>query len=62
MPTAKEEVKKILDNLPDDASLEDIQYQIYVVQKVERGLNDLEEGRVISNDAVKQKMSQWLDE
>ena len=39
--TAKEEVLKILDELPDDASLEDIQYRIYVVQKVERGLQEL---------------------
>lgn len=62
MLTAKEEVKKILDKLPDDASLEDIQYHIYVVQNVERGLKDLEAGRVVSHDEVKQRVSKWLDE
>ena len=40
MINAKEEVRKILDKIPDDASLEDIQYHIYVCQKIERGLKD----------------------
>jgi hypothetical protein len=46
----KEEVREILEKLPDDASLEDVQYHIYVRQKVERGLSDVKEGRVISQD------------
>lgn len=62
MLTAKEEVQKILDQLPDDANLEDIQYHIYVVQNVERGLKDLDEGRVVSHEEVKQRMAKWLDE
>ena len=62
MLTAKEEVQKILDQLPDDANLEDIQYHIYVVQNVERWLKDLDEGRVVSHEEVKQRMAKWLDE
>lgn len=61
MLTAKDEVRQLLDKLPDDASLEDIQYRIYVIQSVERGLKDLEEGRVVSHDEVKQRMGKWLD-
>ena len=30
MKTAKDEVRELLQNLPDDASLEDIQYHLYV--------------------------------
>ena len=48
MSPAKEEVRRILEFLPDDASLEDIQYRIYVCQKIERGLEDVEAGRTIS--------------
>ena len=62
MLTAKKEVQKILDQLPTDASLEDIQYHIYVVQNIERGLKDLDEGRVVSHEEVKQRMAKWLDE
>ncbi len=38
MSPAKEEVRHILDVIPDDATLEDIQYHIYVRQQVSRGL------------------------
>ena len=60
MSTAKEEVRKILDKIPDDASYEDIQYHIYVREKIERGLQDIEEGRVFSQEEVEQRMSRWL--
>jgi hypothetical protein len=35
MRTAKDEVKKMLDSIPDDATFEDIQYHIYVREKIE---------------------------
>ena len=38
MSTAKEEVHQLLGRLPDDCSLEDIQYQLYVIAKVRNGL------------------------
>jgi predicted transcriptional regulator len=60
MSTAKEEVRKMLDQLPDDASFEDIQYHIYVLEKIERGLKDIEEGRLLSQEEVEQRMSKWL--
>ena len=61
MGTAKEEVRKILDKIPDDASLEDIQYHIYVREKIERGFNDIKEGRVLSQEEVEQRMSKWIE-
>lgn len=60
MSTAKEEVQKILEQIPDDSSLEDIQYHIYVREKIEKGLKDIEEGRVLSQEEVEQRMSRWL--
>lgn len=60
MSTAKEKVKKMLDQIPDDASFEDIQYHIYVREKIERGLKDIKEGRVLSQEEVEQRMSKWL--
>ena len=61
MSTAKEEVRKMLDQIPDDASFEDIQYHIYVREKIERGLKDVEEGRVLSQEEVEHRMSKWLE-
>ena len=62
MGTAKEEVRKMLDSLPDDVSYEDIHYHIYVRQKVERGLKDIEEGRVETQEEAERRMSKWLGE
>jgi len=61
MPTAKEEVRKLLDQIPEDATLEDIQYHIYVRQKIEKGLKDVEQGRVLSQEEVERRMSKWLN-
>ena len=60
METAKNQVEQILRNLPDDASLEDIQYHIYVRQKIQQGLHDEEAGRVLSHAEVQQRLAKWL--
>jgi predicted transcriptional regulator len=62
MATAKKAVSELLKKLPDNCSLEDVQYHLYVLQKVERGLKDAEEGRVYSQQEVEQMMAKWLDE
>jgi hypothetical protein len=45
MQTVKQEVSAPLKRLPEDCSLEDIQYHLYVLQKIERGLQDAKEGK-----------------
>ena len=37
MQTAKHEVRELLDQLPDDATIEDIHYHLYVLEKIRRG-------------------------
>ena len=61
MLPAKEEVRSLLDQLPDDTSLEDIQYHIYVQQKIERGLDDVKSGNTLSEAEFDQRMSNWLE-
>jgi len=58
--TAKQEVSNILTHLPDDCSLEDIQYHLYVLQKIERGLEDAEKGRIYKQEEVEKRMAKWL--
>lgn len=45
--TVKEEAHRLIDRLPDDATWEDIQYELYVRQAVEAGLKDSREGRTL---------------
>ena len=61
MKTAKDEIRELLESLPDDASLEDIQYHIYVRQKVQNGLDAAREGRTLTHEDVVRRMSRWLD-
>ena len=60
MESAKQQVQEILEQLPEDASLEDIQYHIYVRQKIEQGLADVEAGRVVSHEEVQRRLAKWL--
>jgi len=49
---AKDAVRELLDRLPDDCSLEDVLYHVYVVQQAEEGLRAALEGRVIPHEQV----------
>ena len=60
MSSAKENVMRILEGLPEDVSLEDIQYHIDVRQKIERGLEDVEAGRTLSEEEFDRRMARWL--
>jgi predicted transcriptional regulator len=61
MSTAKEEVRKLLDELPDDATLEEIEYELYVRNKIDRALEQVERGETMSHEEVMRRMSKWLD-
>ncbi len=52
-PSIKDEAKRIVDQLPETASWEDLIYRIYVRQSIEAGLKDVEEGRVVSVEEVR---------
>lgn len=62
MSTAKEEVQSLLSNLPDDCSLEDIQYHLYVIEKVRNGLEAAQSQGTVSQEDVEQRFSKWLTE
>ena len=52
----------MLEKLPDNCSLEDIQYHLYVLEKIHRGLEDAKEHGAISQEEVEARLSQWLTE
>lgn len=62
MSTAKSEVSTLLESLPEDASLEDIQYHLFVLEKVKRGAERAENEGVISHEAVRRRLGKWLDD
>ena len=56
MQSAKQAAKQIIDHLPEQASWDDIMYELYVKQKIEEGLKDAEEGRVVSHEEAKRDL------
>lgn len=60
MNTAKEDVKTLLDTLPDDCSFEDIQYHLYVVEKIHQGIGRAEREGTQSQEEVERKFKKWL--
>ena len=60
MSKAKEEVKELLEKLPDDCSLEDVQYHLYVVEKIHRGIERAAKEGTISQEEVERKLDKWI--
>jgi len=56
MPSAKDAARNIIDRLPDQATWEDIMYELYVKQKIEAGLKAVEEGRTIPHEEMKRRL------
>ena len=58
---AKQQVRDLLDRLPDDCSLDEVQYHLYVVQAVAKGEADEEAGRLIPHEQVAAELRRkWL--
>jgi len=55
----KEAIIQLIEKLPDDCTVEDILYELYLKQKVDQGLQDIQEGRIVEHEEVKQRMSRW---
>jgi predicted transcriptional regulator len=59
--TTKDAVRALLDRLPENCSLEDVQYHLYVLQALARGEADIAEGRTVSHEQVEAEMRRkWL--
>ncbi len=57
----KEDIIKLIQELPDDATLEDIQYHLFVKQKLLRAEEQIKEGKTIPHEEVMEKAKKkWL--
>jgi len=59
--TTKEAVRALLDRLPENCSLDDVQYHLYVLQALARGEADVAEGRTVPHEKVEAELRRkWL--
>ena len=61
MQTAKQDVETMLRHLPEESTYEDIQYHLYVLEKIKRGQNDIADGKSCSHEQAKERLSKWLN-
>ena len=62
MSAAKQEVEALLRKLPDECTLEDIQYHLYVTEKVQRGIQSAEQHGGITQEDAEQRLAKWTTE
>ena len=60
MSTAKEEVESLLEKLPDSCSIEDIQYHLYVMEKVRNGLDVADREGGVTQAEAEERLGKWL--
>ncbi len=60
MNSPKADARSMIEGLPEDASLEDIQYHLYVLEKVKRGIGRAETEGTISHKDAKARLGKWL--
>jgi predicted transcriptional regulator len=50
---------KALEQLPDEATIEDAMDRLYVLYKIEQGLADIDAGRVVSDEELTERIKKW---
>ena len=61
MSTVKNEVRTMLDDLPEDCTIEDIQYHLYVREKIARGIERADNEGTTEQHEVEKEFSAWTD-
>lgn len=59
MGTLKQEAIRVISKLPDTAKIDDIMYELYVIDKVKKGREAAERGETISIEDLKREMQTW---
>ena len=59
MSTAKNDVQSLLEKLPDNCTLEDIQYHLYVVGKIQRGIKRASAEGEITQQEIEKRLDKW---
>lgn len=57
--TVKQQILRAIEQLPDDADFEQAMERLYLLYKVQRGLEQADSGRVVSQDEVERRAAEW---
>jgi predicted transcriptional regulator len=58
--TEKQKACEVIARMPEDSTFEDIQYHLYVLECIERGERQIEDGKTLTHDEVESRLAKWL--
>lgn len=58
--SVKDQILKAVQDLPDDATVESAMERLYLIYKIDQGIEQADRGQVVSQEEVKRRMEQWL--
>jgi predicted transcriptional regulator len=61
MSTVKEDLRRLIDELPEDVTWDEVQYRLYVREQIEQGEADLAAGRVVDEAQAEERLAKWLE-
>jgi len=56
----KQQIRRVIEELPEDAGVEDALDRLYLLYKVEKGIRQADRGELISQEEVRQRMAKWV--
>ena len=59
MQPVKQEALEIIGKLPDDTDMDEIMYRLYVLDKIRKGQEAVEQGRTVSSEELKREIDTW---
>ena len=62
MNAAKEKIRDLLEKLPEDCTVEDVQYHLYVLEKIQRGIFRAGSEGVMTQEEVEKRLGKWITE
>ncbi|MBI2901095.1 MAG: hypothetical protein HYY17_12990 [Planctomycetes bacterium] len=60
MATAKEEMVRAIETLPEGAGFEEAIERLYLLYKIQRGLAQADAGQTVTQEEARKRMERWL--
>ena len=59
MQAAKQEALSTIGRLPEDADMDEIMYRLYVLDKIRKGQEAVEQGRAVTSEELRREIESW---
>jgi len=59
MQTLKDEALSVISKLPNESTIDDLMYELYVIEKIRKAEEAIERGETITSEQLKKEIEQW---